>query len=41
MIDIDVQSTVLNQNIVRDEQNSHIIDNCKPLLGLPKFARNR
>ena len=41
MIDIDVQSTVLNQNIVRDEQNAHIIDNCKPLLGLPKFARNR
>lgn len=41
MIDIDVQSTVLNQNIVRDEQNSHIIDNCKPLLGLPKFARSR
>jgi hypothetical protein len=41
MIDIDIQSTVLNQNIVRDEQNSHIIDNCKPLLGLPKFARNR
>jgi hypothetical protein len=41
MIDIDDQSTVLNQNIVRDEQNSHIIDNCKPLLGLPKFARNR
>lgn len=41
MIDIDTQSTVLNQNIVRDEQNSHIIDNCKPILGLPKFARNR
>jgi len=41
MIDIDVQSTVLNQNIVRDEQNSIIIDNCKPLLGTPKFARNR
>jgi hypothetical protein len=41
MIDIDVQSTVLNQNIVRDEQNSIIVDNCKPLLGAPKFARNR
>ena len=41
MIDIDIQSTVLNQNIVRDEQNAHIIDNCKPLLGLPRFARNR
>jgi len=41
MIDIDIQSTILNQNIVRDEQNAHIIDNCKPLLGLPRFARNR
>jgi hypothetical protein len=41
MIDIDVQSTVLNQNVVRDEQNSILIDNCKPLLGAPKFARNR
>ena len=41
MIDIDTQSTVLNQNIVRDEQLAHIIDNAKPLLNIPKFARNR
>jgi hypothetical protein len=41
MIDIDVQSTVLNQNIVRDAQLAHIIDNAKPILNIPKFARNR
>jgi hypothetical protein len=41
MIDIDNQSTVLNQNIVRDAQLAHIIDNAKPLLAAPKFARNR
>ena len=41
MIDIDTQSTVLNQNIVRDEQLAHIVDNAKPLLNIPKFARNR
>jgi hypothetical protein len=41
MIDIDRQSTVLNQNIVRDAQLAHIIDNAKPKLILPKFARNR
>ncbi len=41
MIDIDTQSTVLNQNIVRDAQLAHIIDNTKPLLNVPKFARNR
>lgn len=41
MIDIDTQSTVLNQNIVRDAQLAHIIDNAKPLLKAPKFARNR
>ncbi len=41
MIDIDTQSTVLNQNIVRDAQLAHIIDNAKPLLNVPKFARNR
>jgi len=41
MIDINMQSTVLNQNIVRDAQLAHIIDNAKPLLNLPKFARNR
>jgi hypothetical protein len=41
MIDIDNQSTVLNQNIVRDAQLAHIIDNAKPLLISPKFARNK
>lgn len=41
MIDIDKQSIVLNQNIVRDEQLAYIIDNAKPKLILPKFARNR
>ena len=41
MIDIDIQSTVLNQNIVRDAQLAHIIDNAKPILNIPKFARNR
>lgn len=41
MIDVDTQSTVLNQNIVRDAQLAHIIDNAKPLINAPKFARNR
>lgn len=41
MIDIDKQSIVLNQNVVRDEQLAYIIDNAKPKLILPKFARNR
>lgn len=41
MIDIDNQSTVLNQNIIRDAHLAHIIDNAKPLLNIPKFARNR
>jgi hypothetical protein len=41
MIDIDKQSIVLNQNVVRDEQLAYIIDNAKPQLILPKFARNR
>jgi len=41
MIDIDNQSTVLNQNIVRDTQLAHIIDNAKPLLNVPRFVRSR
>lgn len=41
MIDIDKQSIVLNQNIVRDEQLAYVIDNAKPKLVLPKFARNK
>lgn len=41
MIDIDKQSTVLNQNIVRDAQLAHIIDNAQPQLKLPKFANRK
>jgi hypothetical protein len=41
MIDIDNQSTVLNQNVVRDSQLAHIIDNAKPLLNVPKVNRSR
>ena len=41
MIDIDKQSTVLNQNIVRDAQLAHIIDNAQPLLKIPKFANRK
>jgi hypothetical protein len=41
MIDIDKQSIVLNQNIVRDAQLAYIIDNAQPLLKLPKFANRK
>lgn len=41
IIDIEEQSTILNQNIIRDEHLAHIIDNAKPPIGLRKFARNR
>jgi hypothetical protein len=41
MIDIDKQSIVLNQNIVRDAQLAHIIDNAQPPLKLPKFANRK
>ena len=41
MIDIDKQSIVLNQNIVRDENLAYIIDNANPILNLPRFARSR
>jgi hypothetical protein len=41
MIDINNQSTVLNQNVVRDAQLAYIIDNAKPLLNMGKFVRNR
>jgi len=41
MIDIDRQSTVLNQNIVRDAQLAYIIDNAQPPLKLPKFANRK
>lgn len=39
MIDIDKQSIVLNQNVVRDAQLAHIIDNAKPTLAIPKIPR--
>jgi len=39
MIDINKQSIVLNQNIVRDAQLAHIIDNAKPTLAIPKIPR--
>jgi hypothetical protein len=39
MIDIDKQSIVLNQNIVRDAQLAHIIDNAKPILSTYKIKR--
>lgn len=41
MIDVDKQSIVLNQNVVRDAQLAYIIDNAQPNLVLPKFARSR
>lgn len=41
MIDIDKQSIVLNQNIVRDAQLAHVIDNAQPKLKLPKFANRK
>lgn len=41
MIEEEKQSTILNQNIVGDSQLSIIIDNAKPILRLPKIARNR
>lgn len=41
MIEEEKQSTMLNQNIVDDAQLAIIIDNAKPLLKLPKVARNR
>ncbi len=41
MIDINKQSTVLNQNIVRDSQLAYIVDNAQPLLKLPKFANRK
>jgi hypothetical protein len=41
MIDIERQSIFLNQNVVRDAQNAIFIDNAKPQLKMPRFARNR
>jgi hypothetical protein len=41
MLEEEKQSTVLNQNIVADSQLAIIIDGAKPILKLPKVARNR
>lgn len=41
MVEEEKQSTILNQNIIDDAQLAIIIDNAKPVLKLPKIARNR
>lgn len=41
MVEEEKQSTMLNQNIVGDAHLAIIIDNAKPVLKLPKVARNR
>lgn len=41
MVEEEKQSTILNQNIVGDAHLAIIIDNAKPILKLPKVARNR
>lgn len=41
MVEEEKQSTILNQNVVGDSQLAIIIDNSKPILKLPKVARNR
>jgi len=41
MVEEEKQSAILNQNIVDDAQLAIIIDNAKPVLKLPKVARNR
>jgi hypothetical protein len=41
MVEEEKQSTILNQNIIDDAQLGIIIDNAKPVLKLPKVARNR
>ena len=41
MVEEEKQSTMLNQNIIGDAQLAIIIDNAKPVLKLPKVARNR
>jgi len=41
MVDEDKQSTVLNQNIVKDASLGVIIDNAKPILRLPRQTKNR
>ena len=41
MIEEEKQSPILNQNIIDDAQLAIIIDNAKPILKLPRVARNR
>jgi hypothetical protein len=41
MIEKEKQSAILNQNVVGDSQLAIIIDNAKPILKLPKIAKNR
>jgi len=41
MVEEEKQSTILNQNIIDDAHLAIIIDNAKPILKLPKVARNR
>lgn len=41
MIEKEKQSAILNQNVVGDSQLAIIIDNAKPILRLPKIAKNR
>jgi hypothetical protein len=41
MIEKEKQSAILNQNIVGDSQLAVIIDNAKPVLRLPRIAKNR
>jgi hypothetical protein len=41
MIEKEKQSAILNQNVVGDSQLAILIDNAKPILRLPKIAKNR
>ena len=41
LIEKEKQSSILNQNVVGDSQLAIIIDNAKPVLKLPKIAKNR
>lgn len=41
IIEPDRQSNVLNQNVVRDAQLILFLDNAKPVLKLPRIAKNR
>jgi hypothetical protein len=41
MVEKEKQSALLNQNVVGDSQLAIVIDNAKPVLRLPKIAKNR